>query len=150
MGAQERLIFGTVPSPDAEERMRTQKDVEAYLLRSNRHFVAVEDQPGTFLIETGKASPAVAVRVDPPIVVCRVHIADVNGAVTNESLFRRLLQYNAKALVHASYGLDDNRIVLGAALELENLDFNELEAMLEEIDMALAQQVPELLKLSKA
>ena len=119
-------------------------------MRSNRKFVAVDDQPGTFLIETGASTPQVAVRVDPPIVVCRVHIGDVNGSDTNEQLFRRLLQYNAKTLVHASYGLEDKRIVLGAALELENLDFNELEAMLDEIDMALTQQVPELLKLTKA
>jgi len=128
---------------------RTLKDVEAYLMRSNRKFVAVDDQPGTFLIETG-AGAQVAVRVDPPIVVCRVHIGDVNGSKTNEQLFRALLQYNAKSLVHASYGIDDKRIVLGAALELENLDFNELEAMLDEIEVALAQQVPELLKLTKA
>jgi hypothetical protein len=130
--------------------MRTEKDVEAYLMRSNRKFVAVEDQPGTFLIETGKSTPQVAVRVDPPLVVCRVHIGDVDSAATSEQLFRRLLGYNAKSLVHAAYGLDDNRIVLGAALELENLDFNEMQAVLDEIDVALAQQVPELLKLSKA
>jgi hypothetical protein len=128
---------------------RTLKDVEAYLMRTNRKFIAVEDQPGTFLIETGEATPQIAVRVDPPIVVCRVHITDVNGGKTNEALFRSLLTYNAKSLVHASYGIDDKRIVLGAALELENLDFNELEAMLDEIDMALSSQIPELLKLTK-
>lgn len=126
---------------------RTLKDVEAYLLRSNRRFSAVEDQPGTFLVETGPSRPPVALRVDPPIVVCRVHIGDVDGAPSNERLFRALLQYNARSLVHASYGIDEKRIVLGAALELENLDFNELEAMLDEIDVALAQQVPELLKI---
>ena len=81
---------------------RTMKDVEAYLMRTNRKFVAVEDQPGTFLIETGESTLQIAVRVDPPIVVCRVHIGDVNGGPTNEQLFRRLLQYNAKSLVHAS------------------------------------------------
>jgi hypothetical protein len=32
--------------------------------------------------------------------------------------------------------------VLSGALELENLDFNELQATLDEIDMALAQQLP--------
>ena len=44
--------------------------------------------------------------------------------------------------MHASYGLDDGRIVLSSALELENLDFNELQATLDEIDIALAQQLP--------
>ena len=37
-----------------------------------------------------------------------------------------------------------------SALELENLDYNELEATLEEIDMTLTQQVPTLVELSKA
>lgn len=126
--------------------MRTLKDVEAYLLRSNRPFTAVDDQPGTFLVQCGTS---VVVRVEPPLVVCRVHIGDV-AKDTNIELYRRLLTLNAKSLVHASYGLDENRIVLGAALELENLDFNELEATLDEIDVALAQQVPELNKLAKA
>lgn len=129
---------------------RTLKDVEAYLLRSNRKFTAVEDQQGTFLVDTGSDQPQIAVRVDPPLVVCRVHIGDVNGTKHKEEVFRRLLQFNAKSLVHGSYGLEEDRIVLSAALELENLDFNELEATLDELDVALAQQVPELAKLTKA
>ena len=31
--------------------MRTEKDVEAYLLRLNRRFRTVDEQPGTFLVE---------------------------------------------------------------------------------------------------
>jgi hypothetical protein len=34
--------------------------------------------------------------------------------------------------------------VLSSALQLENLDFNEIQATLDEIDVALAQQLPEL------
>ena len=48
-----------------------------------------------------------------------------------------------------SYGLDDEHVVLSSALELENLDFNELQAALDEIDVALAQHVPELARLAK-
>ncbi len=127
--------------------MRSDKDVEAYLLRMNRRFSHVEDQPGTFLVSTSDGMPPVAVRVDIPLVVMRVHIGDVEG--DNAALFRRLLELNAKALVHASYGLEENRIVLSSALELENLDFNELEATLDEMDVALAQQVPMLAGLNK-
>ena len=57
---------------------------------------------------------------------------------------RKLLELNARQLVHATYGLDDGHVVLSSALELENLDFNELQATLDEIDMALAQQLPGL------
>jgi hypothetical protein len=129
--------------------MRTVKDVEAYLLRLKRRFDSVEDQPGTFLVETSGGMPPVAVRVDPPLVVLRVHIGGVRRGADHTPLFRKLLELNARHLVHASYGLDDESVVLSSALELENLDFNELQATLDEIDVALAQHIPELARLAK-
>ncbi len=65
-----------------------------------------------------------------------------------EKLFQHLLKLNATALVHSAYGLDGERIVLAAALELENLDYNELDAILAEVDLALVQQLPEIRKLA--
>ncbi len=128
--------------------MRTDKDVEAYLLRLKRRFKSVDAGAATFLVETG-GGPAIAIRVDPPLVVVRVHIGDVEKGATPVELFRALLELNARQLVHSSYGLDDGRVVLSSALELENLDFNELQATLDEIDVALAQQLPELARLAK-
>lgn len=130
--------------------MRSVKDVEAYLGRLNRQFSQVEGNGSgaiTFLIHSGKSFPPIALRVDPPLVLLRVHIGDVTPETSND-LYRKLLSLNAKSLVHTSFGLEDNRIVLGSALELENLDFNELEATLDEIDLALAQHVPVLAELS--
>jgi hypothetical protein len=127
--------------------MRSAKDVEAYLTRLNRQFHEVDDKPGTYILPSNGTQ--IALRVDTPLVVLRVHIGDVMKGDADLPLFRRLLQLNAKGLVHASYGLDDDRIVLSAALELENLDFNELEATLDEMDIALAQQLPELRSLAK-
>jgi hypothetical protein len=128
--------------------MRTLRDVEAYLGRLNRQFAAVEGQEGTFLVHSSDRMPKVAVRVDPPLVVFRVHIGD---APKGEHLpfYRKLLELNARALVHSSFGLEDDQIVLCSALELENLDFNELEATIDELDMTLVQQVPMLSELSK-
>jgi hypothetical protein len=129
--------------------MRTEKDVEAYLLRLNRRYRAVDDQPGTFLVETNGGMPPIAVRVDPPLVVVRVHIGDVEKGGGPPKLLRRLLELNARQLVHGSYGIDDDRVVLSNALELENLDFNELQATLDEIDVVLVQQLPELARLAR-
>jgi hypothetical protein len=126
--------------------MRTSEDVEAYLLKLDRSFSPVDGQPGTFLVKSSDSMPPIAVRVDTPLVVLRVYIGETRDDLP---LYKKLLQLNAKALVHASFGLEDNRIVLSAALELENLDFNELEATLDEIDMALTQQVPILAELKK-
>jgi hypothetical protein len=128
--------------------MRTEKDVEAYLLRSGRRFRAVEEQAGTFLVESSSDSPTVAVRVNPPLVVLRVHVGDAPKGKEDAALLRKLLELNARQLVHSSYGIDDDRIVLSSALELENLDFNEIQATLDEIDLALAQQLPALKRLA--
>jgi hypothetical protein len=128
--------------------MRTVKDVEAYLGRLNRRFEPVEGQEGTYLVRSDENMPPIALRVDAPLVVFRVHVGDAPKG-DNSALFRKLLQINAKSLVHSSFGLEDDRIVLVSALELENLDFNEVEAALDEIDMTLAQQVPVLIELSK-
>ena len=131
--------------------MRSVNDVEAYLGKMNRPYSLVEDQPGTFLVRGGQNMPPTAIRVDPPLVVLRVHVGDVEGSDAEAGqLFRKLLTLNARSLVHTSFGLEDSRIVLVSALELENLDYNELEATLEEIDVTLAQQVPTLAELSKA
>ena len=129
--------------------MRTEKDVEAYLLKLNRRFANVDGETGTFLVRASDDLPAVVVRVDPPLVVIRVHIGNVSSP-DKAALFRKLLELNARSLVHASYGLEDDSIVLSSALELENLDFNEIEATLDEIDVALAQQIPMLAALNKA
>ncbi|MDF2696669.1 MAG: hypothetical protein K0S65_5052 [Labilithrix sp.] len=131
--------------------MRSVNDVEAYLGKMNRRYAPVEDQPGTFLVHGGTNMPPTALRVDPPLVVLRVHVGDVEGTdAANGELFRKLLTLNARSLVHSSFGLEDSRIILVSALELENLDYNELEATLDEIDVTLAQQVPSLAELSKA
>jgi len=132
--------------------MRTEKDVEAYLLRSNRRFQAAGSQGGTFLVDSGGGLPPVAIRVNPPLVIVRVHIGEmtgVTGDAQQAAFYRRLLELNAQELVHASYGIDAGRVVLSSALELENLDYNEIEAALDEIDVALAQQLPALARMAK-
>ena len=50
--------------------------------------------------------------------------------------------------MHASYCLEGDEIVLSAGLELENLDENELAAVLSDIDLALVRHVPALRELA--
>ena len=123
--------------------IQSNEDLEGYLLRLERRFERAED--GTYLLSMGADRPLVALRVAAPVLVAQVDIGqapadDVAGAV----LFRKLLVLNATALVHAAYGIEGDNIVLSAALELKNLDLNELEAVLADLDMALANQVPTL------
>jgi hypothetical protein len=121
---------------------RTAEDVETYLLQLDRRF---ESDGGTFVLTGGPGLPPIALRVSHPILAVRVSIGAVPADAAHQlGLFRRLLEYNATDLMHSSYGLEDGMIVLTAALALENLDANELEATLSDIDLALARHVPTL------
>jgi len=122
---------------------RTQQDVEAYLSRLERNFEMLED--GTFLVSTGSSAPPIVIRLAPPVAVLRVDIGRLpNGAEAEARVYKRLLELNARDLIHASYGIAGDVIELSAALELDNLDLNELEAVLADIDLALATHVSEI------
>jgi len=127
--------------------IQSNEDLEGYLLRLERRFERAED--GTYLISMGADRPLVALRVAAPVLVAQV---DIGQAPADDAaaapLFRKLLVLNATALVHAAYGIEGTTIVLAAALELKNLDLNELEAVLADLDMALANQVPTLREIS--
>lgn len=128
---------------------RTVEDVENYLLQLDRRF---ENDGGTYLISAeSHGQPPIALRVAPPIVAIRVAITKVPDAPEHQpALFKRLLEYNATDLMHVSYGIDNGTIVLSAALELENLDLNELEAALSDVDLALTRHVPDLREVARA
>lgn len=118
---------------------RTTEDVENYLIQLDRRF---ESDKGTYLVSAGSDAPPIAVHVAPPIVALRVAIGPVPGDDAHKvRLFSRLLELNASDLMHASYGIEAGTIVLSAALELDNLDQNELSAVLSDMDLALARHV---------
>lgn len=121
---------------------RTVEDVERYLQQLDRTF---ENEGGTFVLTGREGTPPIALRVDQPIVAVRAAVGPVPTDDAHQlKVLRRLLEYNATDLMHASYGIEDSTIVLSAALALDNLDANELEATLSDIDLALATHVPTL------
>src|SRR6185437_4346688 len=125
---------------------RTAEHVETYLLSLDRRY----DRNGsTFLIQATGAM--IALLVTPPIVALRVTIgAAPKGDPHEAPFFRKLLELNASDLMHVFYGIDGDTVVLSGALELENLDVNELEAALSDVDLALARHVPTLHDLAGA
>ena len=127
---------------------RTREDVETYLYQLDRRF---EDQHGTLLVSTGAGSPPIAIQIAAPIVVFRVTIATIPKEEGHRlRLFQRLLEHNASDLMHASYGLEGETVVLSGALALDNLDINELEATLSDIDLALVRHVPGLFEAARS
>jgi hypothetical protein len=129
--------------------MAAANDVEAYLRRLDRTFEKVGED--TFVVGLGHGQPPAVVKLSPPVLVARVDVADVpkNQPALEVKLYRRLLELNARDLVYVAFGIDGERIVLDAALELENLDLNELDGVLANLDLAIAEQVPPLHELVK-
>jgi hypothetical protein len=127
--------------------IRTNEDLEAQLDRLERKYERVGE--GTYLVSVGPGRPPVAMRLAPPVLVLQVEVGALvkKGADSQVKLFRRLLELNATSLLHAAFGLEGNSIVLAAALELESVDPNEIEAALADIDMALAEHVAGLKEL---
>lgn len=121
---------------------RTQEDVESFLLALGRTF---ESDGGTLVLRGHSSSTPIAVRVQPPILEVQLAIgAPPPDAAQKLGIFQRLLELNATDLAHAAYALEGGQIVLVASLSLENLDKNELEAVLADMDMALLRHLAEL------
>jgi hypothetical protein len=123
---------------------KTREDVERILESRERHFEVMDD--GTIVVPLVPGQAPAMVRVEAPVVVLQVNIGEVS--FTNDTqaaeFYRRLLELNASGLLHAAYGLQAERVILSAALELDNLDPNELEAALADLALALVEHIPTL------
>lgn len=61
-----------------------------------------------------------------------------------EELLMKLLQLNASDMVHGAYAVEEQAVIITAALEIENLDRNELQATVEALGLALRSHYPVL------
>jgi len=129
--------------------VKTHEDLEAYLNRLERRFERTED--GTYLLSVPGSQVPVAARMAPPVLVMQVEIgpAPTANSEVEARVFRRLLELNARDLLHAAYGVEGDTILLSAALELDNLDLNELEATLADVGLALSAHVPALREMAQ-
>lgn len=86
---------------------------------------------------------------EAPILILEQFVLTLKN--TNESVFKRLLQMN-RGLVHGAFVLDDSgeRVLFRDTLQLENLDLNELEASINSLSLALAENAAELIKFGNA
>jgi hypothetical protein len=127
------------------------EDLEGHLARLNRSFERAEDAD-VYLVSMGPGQPPCALNISPPVLVAQVRVATAPARddAGSARFMRRLLELNVSGLLHAAFGVESGQIVLTSALELQNLDMNELEAVLADLDMALSQHVPSLVALSKS
>lgn len=116
--------------------MTTREDVQAWLDRLELPVESVAED--IWIIRTEEGAE-LAVNFAPPVLVLRVKVMrqPADPARAGE-LYRQLLEYNARDLVHGSYGVEGDHVVLTDTLELTNLDFSEFEASVDSLTLALA------------
>ena len=120
-------------------QMKTAEDVESYLLRMGVAYETVN--AGLWLVKTD--GPPLAVSLAGPVVAFRVKVMDLPKTGRDE-LFRTLLSLNTTEMVHGAFGLEGDTVVIVCALELENLDLNEFQAVIDDMSMAVAKHQPNL------
>ena len=125
--------------------MATVEDVQAYLERLDGGVSAQELETGLWMLSSEEGSAQIVVNFAPPVVVLRVNVMELpSDASQGNALMKKLLELNAKELLHGSYGIEDSRVVLTEALQIENLDFSELQASVESITLALGSHLAAL------
>ena len=125
--------------------MVPKEDILSYLDRVEGGTVeTTEVEPGLWRART-QSGADVVVHYAPPVVILRMRVMEPPASDEKRSgLYRQLLEFNARDLVHGSYGLEGEHVVLTDALELSDLDYSEFEASWDSLTLALASHLSAL------
>jgi hypothetical protein len=126
--------------------MKSAEDVESYLLRIGGTYETVK--PGLWVLQSD-GTGRLAVSIAGPVVAFRLKMMDLPQK-HREELYRSLLELNTTEMVHGAFGIEGDAIVIVHALELENLDFNEFQAVIDDMSMAIAKHHASLARYAEA
>ncbi|MGD8858723.1 MAG: YbjN domain-containing protein [Myxococcales bacterium] len=118
--------------------MRTREDIESYLLGSGYGHEEVAE--GTWVVRDPENEGArVVVRLEKDLVVFRLSVMPLPQADKRPALFETLLRLNASDMVHGSYGVADDTVVMSCILRLETLDLGEFRGTIDDFSLALSR-----------
>ena len=115
--------------------MVTREDLESFLIRMDLEYDEVDE--GMFLVQGRNSGLPVVVHHADALLLIRMKVMDLPESMQDEGAFyRTLLELNATDVVHGAYGLENGELIISDTLELETLDFHELRASTESIELA--------------
>jgi hypothetical protein len=125
--------------------MKTPSDIESYLLKMELQHEELRE--GTWMVHGGgsEGNETMVITLAGPVLVFRVKLMEVPRH-HREDLFRTLLELNATEMMHGAYGIEGDAVVISDALQLENLDYNEFAATVDDITLAVASHHGRLAK----
>lgn len=120
----------------------TDEQIEAYMIEAELPFEQVGD--GLWLIhdETDYIDNIVLIH-NEPVITFRVKLMEAPSD-NRLKLFTRLLELNATSMVAGAFGLEDEAVVIVDTLQSENLDYNEFQAAIDAIALAIREHYEEL------
>ena len=128
--------------------MLTREDLESYLLRME-DLETEEIDEAMYLVRSRAGAPPIVINYSPPLLLLRLTVMDLpDAALANPQLLRTLLELNASDLVHGAYGLEEDELILSDTLELETLDFLELQASIESMQLAATGHIQRIRSLA--
>ena len=125
--------------------MVTREDIQSWLDRLDGGGLHIEEPERNLWIATNGDGAEVVLNYAEPVIILRVRVMEAPADESRRAeLFRELLTLNAHDLVHGSYGLEGDHVVLTDTLELEDLDYSEFEASFDSMTLALASHMAAL------
>mgnify|MGYP003572229979 FL=1 len=120
--------------------MLDRDDLETFLLRMDVDYEEVDE--GMFLIEPkAEGAPPVVVHLSAPLLLIRVKVMDLPEEGGSKEFYRTLLELNATDVVHGAYGIEEGELIISDTLELATLDFQELQASVESVLLAVSSHM---------
>ena len=120
--------------------MVTREDLESYLIRMDAEFEEVDD--GMFLVRPENGGAAIVVHYSDPVLVVRMKVMDLPARSDGlGDLYETLLRLNVSDVIHGAYGLEERTLILSDTLQLETLDFEELRASLDSVQLAASSHL---------
>jgi len=125
--------------------MRARDDIESYLARAEVPYEEVGED-GMWLVRDSSLGENIAIQSADSLLLFRVKVLELREVTDKAALYEELLSLNASDLVHGAYGISEDAVVLTCTLQMENLDYNELQAVLDDFSLALANHYEKLTK----
>jgi hypothetical protein len=115
--------------------MVTREDLESFLMRMDLEYEEVD--PGMFLVHGRNSGLPMVVHHADALLLIRMKVMDLPAAANGKTeLYRTLLELNASDVVHGAYGIEEGELIISDTLELATLDFHEVRASMESMELA--------------
>jgi hypothetical protein len=121
----------------------TERDVEILLEELGHDYEILG--PGLWNVDASEESGVgnLILNLTPPLLLLRANVAPLPKK-ENAGLYKLLLETNARDMVHGSFGIDGDEIVIVESLEASYVSSEELQASIDSFGFALSTVEPRL------